>query len=160
MSRKTWLAELHKESLFCWNTGEALSDTLEKLECAHLAQGPTLHEVGKVCTLQFPHSIKLTLGAVGNMHFFFSMLQWNKYPRICTFLVLIGLRFNSDIRAKKWQVKPLLSSQNWRTFIDVSVGQISGEVFRSTRASDSGWTTFCEPDRADRRSDSEHQATM
>ena len=55
-----------------------------------------------------------TLGAVGNFLLHASMEQIcvfvakSTLSRIRTFLVFIGLRFYSDIWAKKWRVKPLL----------------------------------------------------
>ena len=55
-----------------------------------------------------------TLGAVGNFLLHASMEQIRVFvakstlSRIRTFLVFIGLRFYSDIWAKKWRVKPLL----------------------------------------------------
>ena len=55
-----------------------------------------------------------TLGAVGNFLLHASMEQIRVFvakstlSRIHTFLVFIGLRFYSDIWAKKWRVKPLL----------------------------------------------------
>ena len=83
------------------------------------------------------HCCFATLGAVGNMHIFFIfILQWNKHAILsrnwlCREYALFGpdktqiwlrqMRFDSDIWAKKWRVKPLRlgrgTSQKWPSII-------------------------------------------